>query len=233
MAKPRRAMLQPDPRHLRNQVVTDVRPDYEYDVFVSYRRYEFVLKWIGQEFIDLFRLRLELELGRHPRIFWDDQAVDDSTVPTEAVIHALRTSKCLLPILSGPYFSSKWCCAEWHTFRQRASLVRLDAGKTLTLPVHWHDGDNYMPLLEGQGPRPADFSDFQFLGPAWRTTAAFNEFESKMKKLVETVARMIMFAPPFDPAWPLVEPATIIPDQQSPGTWNFRFSAGSSQARSW
>lgn len=204
----------------------DPAPDYEHDVFVSYRRYGFVMKWIRQEFIDLFQSRLELELGETPKIFWDDTSVDDSKVPKEVVLQALRTSKCLLSILSGPYFSSNWCCAEWHTFRERASLAGLKAGNTLTLPVRWHDGESYASLLQGNGPQPADFSDYQFIGPAWRNTAAFNEYEKKLQKLVETVTGMIKSAPPFDPSWPLVDPATIVPNQKAPGTWIHHFPGG-------
>lgn len=197
---------------------------YRYDVFVSYRRNRFSLKWIAEEFIGLFEERLEAELGKKPGIFWDHQTVNDGEVPTIMVMEALRTSRCLLSILSKPYFESSWCAAEWETFKQRAATVGL-RGRTLTIPIQWQDGEDYLPLITGHGPRPRDFSRFRLTGPGFRFSATHVEYQVELNELVESVARLIGAAPPFDGAWPLVDPSTIqIGQSDSGGNWPYKLA---------
>lgn len=197
---------------------------YRYDVFISYRRNSFSQRWIEEEFIPEFVPRLELELGKPPQVFWDETSVNDGQISTTRVIHALRDSRCLLSLLSGPYFSSAWCSAEWQTFKQRAENAGLVAqGDTLTLPIRWHDGEQYLGLLGGYGPHTRDFRRFR-LGGAWRATPIHAEFQTELNDLVETVARMASGAPEHDEGWPLVNPDALPPAQLSPGTWSFKLS---------
>jgi hypothetical protein len=199
--------------------------DYQYDVFVSYRRNRFSLNWIAGEFISVFEERLEAELGRPPLVFWDQNSVDDGEVPVEIIKEALGTSRCLLSILSGPYFASKWCAAEWETFRERAAAARLGRGRSLTIPIQWHDGDNYLPLLRGEGPRPRDFTRFRLTGQGWRDSPRYVEYQDEINRVVESVARLVESAPPFDPQWPLVEPDAVATG--SAGAWTFKLASDS------
>ena len=198
--------------------------DYEYDLFVSYRRISLTMEWIRDDFLRLFRDRLYLELGRPPLIFWDDESVDDGMVPKLEVKRALRTSRSLLSILSGPYFSSPWCRAEWETFRRRALVAGLPAGRTLTTPVQWHDGDNYREILSGDGPQAPDFRDYSFPGVSARHTSANEAYQRKLMALAAAVANVIRHAPPYDPDWPLVEPEDTQAPPQVSGGWTYKLS---------
>lgn len=201
----------------------DMAMDYQYDVFVSYRRNSFSLKWIEEEFLPELVPRLELELGREPKVFWDEASVDDGQVIQTRILDALRDSRCLLSLLSGPYFTSIWCSAEWHTFRERAERAGLLANaRTLTIPIQWHDGDNYLDLLQGgRGPHTLNFSRFRLNG-AWRGTPVHVEFQNELNGLADSIRRLIEGTPPYDPAGVIVRPEQVTRTQLSPGEWTYK-----------
>jgi hypothetical protein len=62
------------------------------------------------------------------------------------LLHALGTCNVFVPLLSAPYFTSKWCGMEWDGFSQREVTVKAptsDPQKTAIVPVIW------APLLSG------------------------------------------------------------------------------------
>jgi hypothetical protein len=90
-------------------------PDYTWDAFVSFRRWQEWPRWVERHFDPLFRHYLGEELGRAPRVFIDSQERQPGDWPTE-LGRELARSRVLVPLLSRMYFASPWC-----------SIVRPDA----------------------------------------------------------------------------------------------------------
>src|SRR5438309_10022485 len=84
---------------------------YEYDVFISYRRYGKWPCWVKEKFLPLFNLWLSAELGHDARVTLDEQIEAGVDWPID-LGQKLARSKLLVPLLSRQYFSSRWCVTE-------------------------------------------------------------------------------------------------------------------------
>jgi len=84
---------------------------YSNDIFISYRRNPETHAWITEHFVPLLALRVELELGRKPSIYVDDQIESGTSWPASLGV-ALGCSRVLIPLWSGNYLSSAWCVQE-------------------------------------------------------------------------------------------------------------------------
>lgn len=204
------------------------REDYEFDAFISYRRLEFSREWVGTVFIPEFTQRLAIVLGYTPKIFWDDKSVEDGQVPREIVLQGLKRSRCLISLLSGPYFTSQWCVAEWETFRQRAKQAEssgsLKKGESLTLPLQWQDGDAYADRIGAEGFQARDFRNYRKLSlkrGEGNHSRDYDDFETDLNELAERVSRLIGSAPNFQENWPIVNPDEVKIGQTKAGQWTY------------
>jgi hypothetical protein len=180
----------------------DTPRDYTRDVFISYHRQARTKIWIRSHFYDLFQGWLEIELGRKVSVFYDEDDVDTGDLWAEKILNRLKTSKCIVPIWSRGYFSSRWCVAEWETFRLRTAALKMST-TGLVIPIRWQDGDLYPP--QAQAIKPADFRTYAYtttVFPAERAGA----YEDDVKKLANLVAEKIESAPKYDATWPIVQP---------------------------
>src|SRR5450755_2382085 len=84
---------------------------YQHDIFISYRRNAEAFIWIKDHFLPLLTLHVELELGRAPSIYVDDQIESGASWPV-SLGTALGGSRVLIPLWSGNYLSSVWCTEE-------------------------------------------------------------------------------------------------------------------------
>src|SRR6478609_2128376 len=84
---------------------------YQHDIFISYRRNSETYVWIMEHFVPLLQLRVELELGRKPDIFVDNQ-IDSGTSWPASLGVALGGSRVLIALWSANYLASVWCAAE-------------------------------------------------------------------------------------------------------------------------
>lgn len=175
---------------------------YEYDVFISYRRVSIIEQWLAKEefFHDLLVSYLTMELMRPPRIFRDKLSLKAGDNFPREIERALVCSRCLLPIGTADYFSSAWCRAEFETFMDRSELTQ---GADIIVPVAWHDWD---PPPEELGHlQITNFRPLAFIGIRGdqRKTVPFQE---TMGEFCAALARKIEKAPPFDPNWRVVMP---------------------------
>ncbi|MFC0533309.1 TIR-like protein FxsC [Phytohabitans kaempferiae] len=92
-------------------------------------------------FDELSRYLGEL-VGRRPG--WEPGFMDrwpsDGEQWSQELLRAVGTCQVFVPLISGPYLSSRWCGREWHAFSRRSVLSR-DGGdavaQTGILPVLW------------------------------------------------------------------------------------------------
>lgn len=184
-------------------------PDYEYDVFFSYKRDPLILDWID-EVVRRFRFWLTQEMGgAESRVFLDRQRIDMGEHWPEALKAAIRSSRCLVGVWSPSYFQSAWCISEWRSFVAREEVLGLVSPHGLIAPVRFHDGE-YFPT-DAAAIQSCDVSSYTATLPAFWQTQRAVEFEDVLKTFAHSVAAMIRRAPPFRPDWPIVEAPPLDP----------------------
>src|SRR5690348_432033 len=87
-------------------------PDYAWDVFLSYRRWQQWPIWIRTVLLPMLSHWLGEELGREPRIFLDDPAIRPGKDWVRELAAQHSRSAVLVPLMSKLYFESDWCKAE-------------------------------------------------------------------------------------------------------------------------
>lgn len=175
--------------------------DYEWDAFISYKHEPELMGWIDKV-IRRLQLWVSNELGgRHARIFFDTDSIDNGTRWPDRLRHAIRTSRCLVPILSPAYFQCRWCVTEWDSFIAREKLV--SPSVALIVPMKYHDGDWLPP--EAQEIQTLDLQDHCGTTDGFWRTASAHELDLKLRKFAHDVARAILEAPPSRPDWPIAE----------------------------
>jgi TIR domain len=112
---------------------------YDWDIFISYRRMdESWVKWT-KLFANTLRSVLQPGIEDPLRFFFDEQIETGAKWPRHiATAHA--RSKILIPILSRNYFISDWCKLELGLMLERAQICRREG---LIHPVVIDDGDRF------------------------------------------------------------------------------------------
>jgi hypothetical protein len=177
---------------------------YEFDIFLSYRHRDPVLTWVKNHFLPLLEQWLpeSLPIEHQCRIFVDFQIETGQDWPN-SLSHALKHSRCLVPILSPEYFRSSWCRSEWETMlaRERELGFRTpDNQSTLIYPVRFFDGEHFPP--EASNMQSKDLSDWNYPVLSFSQTVAFLDFINAVKVLSKELARIILNAPGWR-QWPI------------------------------
>lgn len=176
--------------------------DYEYDVFISYRRRGEWPQWVKEKFLPLFDHWLGEELGYDCRIYIDQNMETGISWPFD-LAYALSHSKVLVPLWSKGYFHSAWCKAELAHMLAREEKCHL---RTPIMP-----GGLIIPAIiydcEGED-RPHCISHITSLGIQDCTnvrmapgSATEEELSLKIRNWVPSVANAIRSAPPYNPEW--------------------------------
>ena len=118
--------------------------EYEFDVFVSYRRHGEWPAWIHEHFRPVFEHYLGEDLGRDPRVFFDTRLESGDQWPNH-LAKALGRSAVLVPLWSKTYFNSPWCVTECALMFRREEICgyRANRDDVLVLPASIHDGDDF------------------------------------------------------------------------------------------
>lgn len=179
--------------------------DYEWEVFISYRRADPVHSWVHKHFAKLLRdwLPLSLPAGHSCEIFLDEEMETGVDWPL-SLQNALHRSRILVPILSPTYLNSEWCMAEFAAMQERERLCNFrtpDDPRGLIYPVLFHDGEHlpqYMNDIERQ-----DLRDWASAAPNFDQTPDYFAFEAKMKEIAGEIGRLVTdVAPDWDSGWP-------------------------------
>jgi hypothetical protein len=185
--------------------------DYEYDVFLSYKRHELTLNWT-RKVASMLVLWLTEELNRPARVFIDESSIQIGQKWPDEIKHALKHSRCIVCIWSPSYFQSSWCVSEWKSFVDREKMGN-PKPYTLIAPLRFHDGEHFPE--EAKGVEWSDVTEYAFTMPAFWDSQRAIELEAKLKAFARSVANIVSQAPAFDGNWPIVErdgsPAPSIP----------------------
>jgi len=174
--------------------------DYEYDVFLSYRRHSQWPDWVRGHFHPLFHHWLGEELGVEARIFVDYEIQTGDAWPARLAL-ALSRSKALVCLWSPMYFSSSWCTAELaHMYaRERLCGYRtVEQPGGLIVPAALHDGDSFP--AEARMIQQAQLQTCANTRIAPHSLRA-EELEQRIRDWVPDVRSAVLRAPKLDPAW--------------------------------
>jgi hypothetical protein len=187
--------------------------DYEYDIFISYRHKGPAFSWVTEYFYPMLEQWLpeHVPVTYEPRIFIDSQIETGAEWPAK-LRHALKTSRCVLPVLSPEYFRSRWCCAEFESIKKREELLSLrneqNPGGLIYAVVFASPG-----LLPDEVRKHIQYKDLS----SWATNQAnfreskrFESFENEVKLICQELWKMIQLAPPWR-EWPIIAPEEVLP----------------------
>lgn len=172
---------------------------YEWDVFLSYRRFGLWPVWVGKRFFPLFNHWLGEELGRNARVFWDADLETGSTWPV-ALATKLATSRVLVPLWSRQYFNSTWCKTEFALMCAREEMCGFSPHQEsrLIVPAILHDGDDFPPSArEIQAARLQEYSNVLVAD----NSQTLEELSDQIRNWVPDVVVAIERAPAFDASW--------------------------------
>jgi hypothetical protein len=176
-------------------------PDYENDIFVSYRRANPVwVRWTRDNFVKALQALLQPALGQL-RFFMDDSLEAGIAWPAR-LGQMLARSRLLVPILCRDYFQSDWCRLELALMHHRERLSGLRTPKNpwgLILPVIIDDGRCFPPeIQEMQGTSIHEYAN-PYMNPD-----SFNqeEFARCLKRTIcQSIEAALQKVPRFDPGW--------------------------------
>lgn len=174
--------------------------DYEYDIFISYRRMnEDWVRWTKENFVRPLRALLLPALG-NVRIFFDDQIETGVSWP-EHLARAHTRSRLLIPILSRAYFSSEWCRLELALMCEREKQLGLrNPGNpaVLILPFIIDDGDQFPPEVQAMQSEKIHGYANPWIRP---DSSTFQEFAQYLQAWCPRLVDALQAVPQFNSGW--------------------------------
>ncbi|SDZ75620.1 TIR domain-containing protein [Thiothrix caldifontis] len=174
---------------------------YEYDVFLSYRRYGMWPRWVSGIFLEIFKHWLGEELGRDVTIFFDQDMETGTNWPSR-LANAHAKSRVLVPLWSHQYFTSDWCLTELSLMRAREEQCGFSSRenpKGLIIPAIIHDCEDL----------PSDIKCIQSISLHGYTNPLITINSPTAEKLSDAIsdrwakdiAHAINSAPEYDASW--------------------------------
>jgi len=181
--------------------MTPNEPDYEWDIFFSYKRHPESMDWT-RRVAEKLRYWVSQELSREVQMFVDEADIAVGQKWPDRLQDALRKSRCMICVWSPMYFQSDWCYSEWRSFREREKLLALQA-HDLIAPLKYHDGEHFP--AEAKIVQWTDVSSLNTTSSAFWATARAVELEDLLKTFAVSVARIVRDAPAYRDDWPIVQ----------------------------
>lgn len=173
--------------------------DYQWDVFISYRRFDKWNEWIDKHFKPLLFQALQPELRKKEvRIFVDrDDVVEGANWP-DNLRSALASSRILVPLICAGYWDKEWCRRELAIMLEREGVCGFrghNSVSTLIVPILIHDGNRI----------PPSFSNVQFFKAKAAHVRTHLSSKAGLELFIQNVASRIAEhhgnSPSFDPSW--------------------------------
>lgn len=175
--------------------------DYEYDVFLSYRRWREWPRWVKNNFFDIFEHWLGEELDWEPRIFFDECEVEQGSWWDMDLAIKLSQSRVLVPLFSRKYFQSDWCVTELSLMRKRENDLGLrteNDRRVLIKPAIIHDGNKFPAEAKRlQGKRLTCCTSVR-MAP---NSPKQEELDLLIQNWVPTIAKAIENVPAYNKDW--------------------------------
>jgi hypothetical protein len=183
--------------------------DYEFDVFVSYRRKGNPLHWVRNHFFPRLRDCLDDHLEKEPNLFIDEQMEIGSIWP-DRLEDALSRTKILVSVYSPQYFRSRWCLAEWQSMADREKLL---GHKGLIYPVLFSDSENFPSFARERVWR--DLKKWNLPDPSFQQSPNWHGFHQQVEDIAIDLDRLLKVVPDWRPDWPVHRPDPPMPGMTS------------------
>lgn len=171
---------------------------YEYDVFISYQHRGDVPAWIRTHFHPRLVERLDQNLDRDARVFFDED------MPAGAVWQPRRRSafqraRILVPVCSPKYFTDEQCLAEWYSMVERENLA---GAPELIYPVIFCDSQNFPVFAKER--RMRSLRKWNKAQPQFQDSLAYLDFDGAVEEIAEELVELMERAPQWRSDWPTV-----------------------------
>lgn len=176
--------------------------DYEYEVFISYRKVFPIREWVYEHLVPFIGPYLESELNMPVRIFLDKSEVEQGDAWPARLRRALAASRCLVAVWSPNYFQSQWCMKEYSVMRNRENRLGYRTTENpagLILPLKVFDGQHFPQ--DALDVECLDCRDYLRIGEGYRYTPRYVEFQDSLLKWATSAARAIAHAPEWSEEW--------------------------------
>ncbi len=176
--------------------------NYQYDVFISYRKTDTGKYWVSEYFVPRLKEELADILGRNVEIYYDLKELASGQSWPDALKRALVLSRCLVPVYSGSYFGSEWCSREFSIIfnrQNKCNLGCLSEPTGIIIPVLVRDGD-HLPTL-AKNIQHTKMGEYYTSCEAFKKSPAYMEFELLVKGFAEDVSRAIIKSPECNQMW--------------------------------
>jgi hypothetical protein len=181
--------------------------DYQYEVFISYRRDPPVASWVDRYFYpELCQWLPQYLPPEYPCRIFIDKCMSTGTAWPQALKDSLLRSRCLLPVLSAPYFASDWCLSEFESMMKRWRKISPRSTwnqPSVVYPVEFAGGEYFPDQVKGLQIRK--MHEWAIDAESFRKTNGYVDFQREMKLICKELAGMIQDAPGFDPTWPTID----------------------------
>lgn len=179
--------------------------NYEYDIFISYKRGTDCEDWVRKTFRPLLiKMIRDYYLGEgDPKIFIDEEGIEIGAEWEKKIKIALARSKCMLAVWSPSYFrKSEWCVIEYSVmkFRQQ-KLVESPGANPFSLiwPIVFRKLDPVPPFVESI--QMLDLTEYNSIISEESNAKKYSEFKEKIESKIKSLASMIANAPPWNEEW--------------------------------
>lgn len=169
--------------------------EFEWDIFISYKRKCSIADWIHKRFVPCLRKELnnfdfQSELHRNPQIWIDEESVGEVDRWPARIASALGKSLILMPIYNHAYFGSNWCNAEYEAMAERQC--------PFLIPIQAHDGEySQSEIVRRFGTFDAlDFRDLAFDYGTVESNCGF-QLQQKTRQVADRVFRIIQTKPDY------------------------------------
>lgn len=175
--------------------------DYEYDIFISYRRSDTDwVRWTRENFVRALSSLLRVRMGSI-KVFVDETIENGASWPNHLAM-SLSRSRIMVPVLSRDYFQSDWCRLELALMHQREKICNLRTAASpwgLIHPVVIDDGNCFPPEVKAMQTESLHL----FANPFMRPDSPKQEAMADVlrNKLCESIEKALDATPAFDPAW--------------------------------
>jgi hypothetical protein len=198
-------MLGPHVRSVEGAPVSD----YEFDVFISYRRKGNPHDWVRNHFFPRLRDCLDDHLAAEPTLFLDEQMEVGSVWP-DRLETALSRTKILVSVFSPQYFRSRWCLAELQTMADREKLLGHNG---LIYPVLFSDSENFPSFARERSWR--DLKKWNRPDLVFQQTTEWLGFHQQVETIAIDLASRLALVPKWQPDWPSHRPDPPMPGMTS------------------
>lgn len=183
---------------------------YKYAAFVSYSRSKGnVCGWVRNHFHPLLEKCLQDEIGT-AHVYIDEQLEEQVGKQwPQQLATALGASCLLVPVLSGPYFESEWCMAEWETMAKREEVAQAQG---LIYPVVYSDttGEESMQYVNDRQLHTG-LQKYALPTPKYVDSANYEFLFEGVRQVARNIVDRLDEVPAWSDAWPVLRPPARAP----------------------